>query len=103
MKRCHCGGRMLVYASKTQGLRRTRYRRCESCGDTQKQIVTLAADGHPQDEKTGLLAASTDIMDCPECGRTMAATSKQFHNYEDTTMSATAQWKAEVRKYCAMY
>lgn len=65
MMRCSCGGVAKVYSTKTRGLHRTRYLRCENCGDTSKQRVAIAADGRAKDL---LPMASTKIVECRECG-----------------------------------
>ena len=60
---CQCGGRMLVYVTRTCGLRRTRYLRCAHCGETAKVVVQIDAQGRPPmlllSPSTHLLASET--------------------------------------------
>ncbi|QDV66164.1 hypothetical protein Mal65_53390 [Crateriforma conspicua] len=68
-ERCQCGGRMRTYKTRTQGCRRTRYLKCDLCGETGKEPVRLDAEGYP----IRVPAAGTHFVETMEQRETMSA------------------------------
>lgn len=101
--RCPCGGRELVFSTRTVGMRRTRYVRCNRCGKRSKQIVQIGVDGDAIEmPKSGLLCSSTHfIATCRCCGK-IQSHEGNLTLFEGHEMSLS-RWKAEVRKYKLKY
>lgn len=61
-----CHGRQRVYTTRTAGLSRLRYLRCDNCGATDKQILRLHPDGTILLSGLILPHSTQSVADAPE-------------------------------------
>ena len=66
------GGTMVRYKTRTTGVMRTRYLKCDLCGHLDSERLTLQTDEHGR--RKFLPAEGKAKLECPCCGHIIEAT-----------------------------